>query len=622
MERSKKPQRAKRWSLYPLDVVKTSLWTMLRTHPQVFKSDAPKLSGWLRSGDWGRLLSWADACFVNPQAEQEVDESFLVRRQFIALVKKFEFTPEESGLDPEGAAIATFRKAELRCSRINKRFSLLRRRGSAYAPVMDIARRYIERTIGRTPDLQAIYANCDFGGGASIGVGGKATNLGRKLLAEGWSVTPSALPYAKAALWSNDQIALLFSETRNGVACLDYEAFSSFIDGQVKSSVVQHNNLDFVPKTAKTHRTIAVEPLLNGFLQKGVDVVLRQKLIARGIDLSDQARNQELARLGSLDLTDPYVTLDLSAASDSISLELVRELLPPDWFSLLDRLRSPSYSLDGEVHRYHKFCSMGNGFCFPLETLLFAAICHAAYCMCHQKPDLLVYGDDIIVRQNIALYVVELLKHAGFKLNLDKSFFFGDFRESCGADWVRGRDITPVYMRKRVTSLTGLINLHNSLYVNVFKRHRVFPELTQALRELVPEPIRYVELNQVSHDGFTAVGRCTKQGFSYQIRKTPSTSRPWNTGFLVELDEFMASPLTRWDAPTQRWVGVGLFTTPAPDESLVHPLRNGVEYLAVLRGSSSSQPLSLRRETKSRTGYPADAALSRVAQGDRRSVAR
>jgi len=273
---------------------------------------------------------------------------------------------------------------------------------------------------------------------------------------------------------------------------LDKSAFSWYTHFQVKNSVVQHNNIDFVPKTAKTHRTIAIEPLLNGFLQKGTDVVLRRCLLRRGIDLSDQGVNQEMARLGSLDLRDPYVTLDLSAASDSISLEVVRELLPPDWFSFLDQIRSPSYSLDGEVHRFEKFCTMGNGFCFPLETLIFAAIAHAAYCVNRQAPDLSVYGDDIIVRQNIALYVVELLKHCGFRLNLDKSFLFGDFRESCGADWVRGRDITPVYMRKRVESLSGLINLHNSLYVNVFKRHRVYPELTDALRLYAPEEIRYV----------------------------------------------------------------------------------------------------------------------------------
>jgi hypothetical protein len=527
----------------------------------------------------------------------------MIRRQFIALFKKFAFTPEESGFDPEAAALATFEKAERRCARVNLKFRLLSTERYSHRDrhfeALEVARKYILRVLGDEPDLSEIYSKCDFGGGASVGVHGDATNLGRKLLADSWSCTPSALPYAIAALWSNDQIALLFSEkSEAGIACLDYGAFELFVRARTEQGEVQHNKISFVPKTAKTHRTIAVEPMLNGFLQKGVDQVIRSRLKdRRRIDLSDQGVNQKRAYLGSLDICDPYATLDLSAASDSISIEVVRRLLPPAWFRFLDRLRSPAYELNGVVRRYNKFCSMGNGFCFPLETLIFAALCHAAYVMCRQRPDVVVYGDDIIVRQNIALYVIELLKHCGFTINTDKSFVFGPFRESCGADWLRGQDITPVYMRKRVDSLTALINLHNSLYTNVGKRARVFPELCYALKVLAPERIRYPELFR-------------------------PTIRPYNTGFLCELDEFMASPHSRWDASTQSWSARGLWSRPVRDV-IEHPLRNGVEYLAVLRGSSAENPLSLRRKTKAHVMYDRRASLNdQAVQAERRSFGR
>jgi len=569
----------------------------------VFHLEYDFLSGALRARDWKSLMAWASAHDPLPPEDSvfPADHAFLIRKQFVALFKKFAFLPSETGFDPEKAAVESFLAAEKRCKRYNLklrihspfRHTARDPRRTLFHEILELARLEILEVLGEIPNLKEIYQKCDFSGGASIGVHGNATNLGRKLLSGEWSVSPSCATYAFEALRCNDQFLQMFGQTfafpsvmddphagghfhRSGEDDLiDSKAFLTYFSSKIK--YVHYNNIAFVPKTALTHRAIAVEPLLNGFVQKGIDRHMRDLLKDSrfAIDLSDQTKNQKWARWGSLsEMRDPFVTLDLSQASDSVCLALVKRLLPAEWFVLLNATRSPSYCLNGAVRRYEKFCSMGNGFCFPLETLIFAAISAACYKISGQRPQLTCYGDDIIVRQNIALLVTEALQYVGFKVNRDKSFYHGSFRESCGADWVRGRAVTPVYMRKRCESLAALINFHNSLYAECYGFSDQFPEITTALRELAPSNLRYVELHR-------------------------PTKTPFNTGFLVEHDSFIASPLTAWVPEYSGYVGLGLHSTPVPDD-FKHPLRRQVEYVAVLRGASSDQPLSLRRETKTR----------------------
>jgi hypothetical protein len=58
-----------------------------------------------------------------------------------------------------------------------------------------------------------------------------------------------------------------------------------------------------------------------------------------------------------------------------------------------------------------------------------------------------LYGDDIIVPTATAVSVVGGLESFGLKVNIRKSFWTGEFRESCGGDYFRGLDVTPVYLR-------------------------------------------------------------------------------------------------------------------------------------------------------------------------------
>jgi hypothetical protein len=239
-------------------------------------------------------------------------------------------------------------------------------------------------------------------------------------------------------------------------------------------SLVEGNRLSFVPKTSEISRTICTEPNLNMLFQKGIGAFLEHQLLRRWkISMSfQQGWNRRLARIGSIDGS--FGTIDLSSASDSVSLELLRELLPSYVYRWLEHTRSPLVVLpDGSKVELHMVSSMGNAFTFPLQTILFASIVVASYRVMgilsqrSYKSDRLfegpppcsstrasfgVFGDDIIVRKDSYNFVVRALELFGFRVNDDKSFNTGNFRESCGGDYYHGFDIRGVYMKHLSTS--------------------------------------------------------------------------------------------------------------------------------------------------------------------------
>lgn len=220
--------------------------------------------------------------------------------------------------------------------------------------------------------------------------------------------------------------------------------------------LISLNRVTFVPKSWKTERTIACEADGNIPIQLAVDKYLKVLLRRKGFDLSDQTRNQELSRIGSI--TGDLATIDLSMASDTLSYNAVALLLPYEWFSFLRLLRSQKYEMyKGSIESYNKFSSMGNGFTFPLETLIFAAASVAVGGNTHS-----VYGDDIIIDSKVSSRFIALLEYLGFTVNQDKSFVHGPFKESCGKFWYNGVDVTPRYIRDvdgRKAVLSHLVNI-------------------------------------------------------------------------------------------------------------------------------------------------------------------
>nr|WEU70928.1 MAG: RNA-dependent RNA polymerase [Hangzhou fiers-like virus 1] len=270
------------------------------------------------------------------------------------------------------------------------------------------------------------------------------------------------------------------------------------------------NRITSVPKDYKKNRVIAIESLLGMFFQKGIGGLMRQSLKRVGIDLNDQGRNQLAAFVGSVDGS--LSTIDLKAASDSISHELVRQLLPPDWLAALEQVRASAGVLDSGRHReivpYQKFSSMGNGATFELETLIFWGICSSVLSLtAAEDRRLLVYGDDIVVPSASADLVVHVLQRCGFTPNAKKTHTAGPFRESCGKHFLSGVDVTPFYIRRPITDLGELFLLHNNLVRWAARASNMcaFPyrdarvrDLAQWLRSHAPEHCRKMSIP----DGF------------------------------------------------------------------------------------------------------------------------
>jgi len=233
------------------------------------------------------------------------------------------------------------------------------------------------------------------------------------------------------------------------------------------------NQVFTVPKNSETDRAACKEPCVNMALQLGVGQHIRQRLRRYGVNLNKQCVNQKLALYGSQ--TGRLATIDLKAASDSISQRFVFELVPLEWYELLNSLRSPyglvnSYDNNEQsIVKWEKHSTMGNGYTFELESLLFFAISRAVvdldprHCGRGLDHSVSVYGDDIIVPTYASSNVISTLRACGFETNLDKTFTEGPFRESCGKHYFEGIDVSPFYIRKAIDSVNRVVWLLNTL---------------------------------------------------------------------------------------------------------------------------------------------------------------
>jgi hypothetical protein len=262
--------------------------------------------------------------------------------------------------------------------------------------------------------------------------------------------------------------------------------------GYLSYEIVRENRVEFVLKNWKTHRTITPEPEGAMPFQLAFDGFVKDRLLRIGVDLCDQSRNQEYARLGSIH--DTYVTVDLEQASDTNSYNTVGWLTPWRWWQYLCAVRSPSGVVNGDRVEYAKFSSMGNGVTFGLESLIFASLCKAVV----DDGDFCVYGDDIIVPKDAYPRLLRLLRFFGFKVNQEKTFVNGPFRESCGEDWFAGVNITPFYLRCEQDLRVELIHIVNGLAAIALPSGR----LARYLRNIVDtENLPLVPWNESSISG-------------------------------------------------------------------------------------------------------------------------
>lgn len=373
-----------------------------------------RILGWIRSRDIDSLASCVDS-IPTAFASRELQRCLRQVQAFFkknALYSDLEVTTE--------AAHTSFTKAEQLCRITNKRldhYYINRHRLDADVNLWcNLASRYIERTLGNFGTFMEAIPSL-----VRVTPGATASHSRR-----------SALPFLK--------ISKKMECTSKSLPYLD--ALSQYFGyGPFGGKISNENRVEVVPKNWKTGRTIACEPTGNIPLQLAFDTYCKSKLLRRGIDLSDQSRNQRMALESST--SQDFATIDLSMASDTLSFNTVAWLLPEPWFRYLNDIRSPYGRINDKLIKYAKFSSMGNGATFALETLIFSAACYAVGSRDHS-----VYGDDIIIRREYTEDLLRFMSFLGFVINKDKSFLTGPFRESCGSDCYSGVVITPFYLRE------------------------------------------------------------------------------------------------------------------------------------------------------------------------------
>jgi hypothetical protein len=251
----------------------------------------------------------------------------------------------------------------------------------------------------------------------------------------------------------------------------------------------------FVPKSYKTYRTVSMEPVSYQFFEEGAAQAiftylrrnrvmrLRSKGLSAHYCVDTEGENRRLAQLGSIDGS--YCTIDLSSASDCVTLDLVEKILGETCLFPFIHLRTkyakfPEKEFGGDIIEVKKFAPMGSALCFPIESIVFATIVEGCV---RSTPGVnkryFVYGDDIVCDTKIAGKLLDRLTRLGFEPNVTKSFFNQGspdaddfFRESCGGEYLNGHDVTPARLSRKFSglstqclnrSLPQLISLCNDL---------------------------------------------------------------------------------------------------------------------------------------------------------------
>lgn len=412
----------------------------------------------VRYGEWDQL------CELSCRPEDYLNaEAYAMAAACSSLLKKCEDLP--TSFDRAANARKALMDGERDCYYSNERLA-------RYLP-------NLPRSADEVPGISKFFANVrktvrswigerpsEFNNLARFGPGSTYSDPGKRAtVPDKMNSTPSM---TREVLWHLPQ----WMATSWGRACVSASRSPTFVKG---------NRFAVVPKDATKGRGIAAEPSLNGFFQLGLGAQLRSRLRAStGIDL-DHAQDMHTQVACAASISGHLATLDLKNASGSLCRHLVRCTVPSGWASELEDLRSPLMYVEGRWIALEQFSSMGNGYTFELETIIFMALCHEALLAVGITPvlglDLYTFGDDIIVPTRGVRGVVAVLEFCGFKLNEKKSFSEGPFRESCGGDYYDGLAVRPYHMKETPKAPEDYIKLANGLRALEERLRAINPQL-------------------------------------------------------------------------------------------------------------------------------------------------
>lgn len=384
----------------------------------------------VRYGEWDQLAQLR----VDPNHYLDA-EAYYLDALATDFLRKFPNMPTKR--DRKTVAYSKYIAAEQQCAATNARLTPLL--NHFYSDVRDLpigdflqrVRCHVSAVIGRVPS-EAL--NPRFGPGATIEDRGRLTTVCDKMVSTP-ALTTGALPFLE--LWKHTAWGrgyLLRYEKRGRLKIVDFGRYTT------------------APKDALTDRSIEIQPSINMFYQLPIGGVIRRRLKKVGIDL-DNGQDVHRRVACEASVTGQFSTIDLSSASDTISTEVVKALLPPMWYDVLSSLRtSKSLTPSGIKLFLSKFSAMGNGFTFELETLIFSSLVHCTLesigIQAKAGVNYWVYGDDIIVPNEATRAVLAVLAYFGFTPNRHKTFSTGPFRESCGGDFFDGKPVRAHFQKE------------------------------------------------------------------------------------------------------------------------------------------------------------------------------
>lgn len=413
------------------------------------------------AGEWGsKVKSLILSCSWDELASLEVSpsnfsdsESYFRAVACVSFLRKYE--PLPTTVDRKDAAESNFWQSEKDCYRTNQRllpfiFNTYLDEDKAILDFLVDVRKEVEELIGDRPPSNP---EGRFGPGSTYGDKGGLTTIPDKMQSRP-QLTGSAFSYLvpwAGTLWAK--------------ACGNRGEEIEFVRG---------NRFATVPKDCTKDRSIAIEPSINLFYQLAYGRAMKQALSKNTAGRLHLKTAQSIHRQVACEasISGRFATIDLSRASDSVCTSLVKLVLPHQWFEALDDLRSPATLIRGAGGVDHwvlleKFSSMGNGYTFELETVIFHAICKAVMKREGTRPlsgqNVFTFGDDIIVPTAHAEGVIAALRYLGFETNKRKTFVSGPFRESCGGDFFQGVGVRPYHQKKEVNEPQDYIAMANGI---------------------------------------------------------------------------------------------------------------------------------------------------------------
>ena len=482
----------------------------------------------LKYQEWDSLaVRWVD-----PRNYPEGVFSALRYAKDVQAVDLLRKAPLPTTFNRRDAAMAAWEQSETRCYVTNEFIETLRGPGiqkdpykAALTDYFGACRKRLSRWLGRLPDV----LEGGFGPGTCVEYESSDPTVVDKL----W-LTPTTTP-AAAILFDWHYSATLWGRER-------------WANRLGAPGISRGNRLTTVPKDGKVDRPISIEPLGNLWLQLGIGRYLKRRLTSVGFpaykpdsrelfpgysvtaDDAQKVHRELVFRCGPEALS----TIDLSSASDTVARELVRELLPPEWFELLDDCRSKMTlvpSKDGPHWRHiEKFSSMGNGFTFELESMVFGVLLSVAFGLT-PGVDLWVFGDDIVLPKRHFDSACRLLEVCGFEPNRRKSYRDVPFFESCGGNVHSGIDVTPVRLKGPLEEPAAIYAFHNALYRRGFSR-----KVLRKVRNLIPRALQF--------PGPKKLGDVVLHGLPFQTRTKDSISKVR----VLKLKAQYEIPLERWSS--------------------------------------------------------------------------